>query len=157
MANWDIESRPNIFPWPPVLLVIFIAAGLGLDRIMPLPLAIGLPGAAVGVLLIIGAVALDIWASLTFRRARTTLLPHCGTNALVTGGPFRFSRNPIYVGNMMILVGVGLVTVSAWPIMLAPLLALAIQKLAIEREEAHLHARFGTAWQRYADEVRRWV
>ena len=43
MANWDIESRPNIFPWPPVLLVIFIAAGLGLDRIMPLPLAIGLP------------------------------------------------------------------------------------------------------------------
>lgn len=157
MVNWDIEERPNRFPWPPVLLVIALVAAFGVDRVIPLPLIIGFPGAFVGVLLIILALALDVWAMMTFRSAQTTILPHEGTAQLVTNGPFQFSRNPIYVGNVLILVGAGLVAGSAWPLLFAPLLALAVQKLAIEREEAHLAAKFGAAWRSYAERVRRWV
>lgn len=157
MAKWDIAARPNLVPWPPILLIAAIAAGILLDRVINLPLATGFPGAAVGVVLIAVALSLDVWASLSFRRARTTILPHHGTDVLVTDGPFRLTRNPIYVGNILILVAIGLIANSVWPLVLAPLLALAIQKLAIEREEAHLSAKFGPAWDRYADEVRRWV
>ncbi len=149
--------RPNKIPWPPILLMICIAAGLGLHTMLPFPTqdspAFQLAGAA----LILAALALDVWASLSFRKAKTTILPHRGSDALVTSGPFQFSRNPIYVGNVMILVGVGLMARSLWPIILAPALAIAVQKLAIEREEAHLSARFGAQWEDYAQRVRRWV
>jgi protein-S-isoprenylcysteine O-methyltransferase Ste14 len=100
---------------------------------------------------------LDAWASFTFTRAKTTILPHRGSQALVTHGPFAYSRNPIYVGNLMILVGVGLLAGSLWHVVLAPALAFAIGHFAIRREEAHLAARFPHEWAEYTARVRRWI
>lgn len=157
MPNWNIHDRPNRFPWPPVLLVIAISIGFVLRYLLPLPIANTPLLKAFAVLLIGSALALDVWASLTFRRAQTTILPHRGTQALVKDGPFAYSRNPIYLGNLMILCGIGLLAGSLWHIALVVPLALAIQHLAIMREEMHLVARFPQEWASYSDKVRRWI
>lgn len=157
MQRWDIENRPNLIPWPPMLLLGAILLGFGLDALIPISLGSGSIMRALGVLLVVCALSLDIWASLTFRRAQTTILPHQASAALVTDGPFAYSRNPIYLGNLLILFGVGLFFSSTWHIVLILPLALAIFHLAIRREEAHLASRFSEAWTDYSKTVRRWL
>lgn len=157
MTNRPYEDRPNRFPWPPVLLVLAIITGFVLRQIVPLNVAVTPLLQTLGALLIGCALALDVWASLTFHRARTTILPHRGTQALVSTGPFAYSRNPIYLGNLMIVGGIGLLAGSLWHIVLILPLGLAIRHLAILREEQHLAARFPDAWAEYAQRVRRWV
>lgn len=157
MTRWDLKDTPNRFPWPPVLLVSFILLGIALNRTAPLWFENGPIWRPVGFLMIGIALALDVWAFLIFRRAKTTILPHQGSDALVTDGPFRFSRNPIYVGNLMILLGLGLTSGSFWPFVLAPFMIASVTYLAIKREEAHLAARFPESWRDYAGKVRRWL
>lgn len=157
MSTWNIKERPNRFPWPPMLLVGAILLGFVLRGVLPFGFERTLVSQAIGALFVMAALATDVWASLTFRRAQTTIMPHQGTQALVTSGPFQYSRNPIYVGNLMILAGVGLLAGSLWHILLVPVLAFAVQRFAIMREEAHLAANFGQAWESYTSKVRRWV
>lgn len=157
MSHWDIKERPNLLPWPPMLLAMAILCGFILDQLLP----IAIPGTSTNLVagaLVIGfALILDVWASLTFRKAQTTILPHQGSEALATGGPFRYSRNPIYLGNLLILVGVDLIFNSLWHFALVIPLALAIYQLAIRREEAHLAAKFPEDWASYSSKVRRWI
>ncbi len=157
MTNWNIKDRPNLFPWPPVLLGIAILGGFSLNQLMPIAVASSPLNQFIGLALIAGALALDVWASLTFRRAKTTILPHRGSDALVTGGPFQYSRNPIYLGNLLILGGIGLLLGSVWHIALVAPLGYAIMRFAITREEAHLEAKFPREWADYTSRVRRWI
>ncbi len=91
------------------------------------------------------------------RRAGTTVRPDRGTDHLVTDGPFSFTRNPLYVAGTMLVLGIGLVSGIVWFLLLAILAAFTVQKLAIEREESHLQARFGETYLDYARHVRRWI
>ena len=113
--------------------------------------------AAAGLWLVGAGVTLEIVTVLAFRRHRTTILPNRGATALITGGPFAMSRNPIYLGNTLLLTGVGLLTGIAWLLPAALGAAFMTQKLAIEREEAHLALRFGQAWADYAARTPRWL
>lgn len=156
----DPNDRPNTIPWPPMIYIGFAIAAIVLHKLMPL----GWPGgamrivlAAIGLCLICGGVALELVTALTFRRHRTTILPHRGATALITDGPFAKSRNPIYVGNTLLLLGAGLLSGIAWVIPAALAAAFTTQKLAIEREERHLTARFGKAWEDYAARTPRWL
>ena len=90
-------------------------------------------------------------------RARANILPHRAATALVTEGPFRLSRNPIYVGNTVVLAGLGLAVGNLWFLPAAAVAALLTQRLAIVREEAHLAALFGDEWTSYAARTRRWL
>ncbi len=85
------------------------------------------------------------------------MLPHRGSRCLVTSGPFRWSRNPIYLGNTLLLTGIGLATGNGWFVIMAIAAALVIQKLAIEREEQHLRALFGEDYEAYCRTTRRWI
>jgi protein-S-isoprenylcysteine O-methyltransferase Ste14 len=155
----EAAQRPARFPWPPVLVVATLAAAWGLERAVPTtwpglddPLA-RLAGSAIG----IGGLALMAWAILTLRRARTTVLPHHGASVLVVSGPFRFRRNPIYLGEVMIFLGLAELTKSLWLVILAPVFALLITWLAILPEERHLEAKFGDAYRAYKARTRRWI
>lgn len=153
-------DRPNRIPWPPIIYIAAAALALLLHHFVPLPWTGGFlryPIAAIGLCFICAAIALEIVTALTFRRHRTTILPHRAATALITDGPFAKSRNPIYTGNTMLLLGAGLLTGIAWLVIAAPLAALTVQKLAIEREERHLAARFGAEWQAYAARTPRWL
>nr|WP_233253322.1 methyltransferase [Paracoccus binzhouensis] len=88
---------------PQAWLVLFALAGLGLGWLLPLDLPPLLRGA--GLLLVAAGLGLMLWAALTMRRARTTVMPGRRPEALVEAGPFRFSRNPICLGDLILLAG----------------------------------------------------
>jgi len=153
-------ERPNSIPWPPLIYSGTALFALGLHLAVPLPWPGGSLGtvlAAAGLCLAGAAIALDVTAALAFRRHRTTIMPHRGATALITRGPFAWSRNPIYVANTLLVAGAGLMFGIAWLLLAALAGALLTQKLAIEREERHLAARFGAAWEEYAARTPRWL
>jgi len=155
-----IEDRPNRLLWPPILYVAAAALAIVLNWLAPLPWVPGLVGEllfAVGWLVVAGALAIDVAATRALRRVGTTVMANRGSAHLVTGGPFSFTRNPIYVGNTMLMIGIGLIAGIVWFLLLAPLAAYATTKLAIEPEERHLEARFGKKYRDYRKTVRRWL
>jgi protein-S-isoprenylcysteine O-methyltransferase Ste14 len=154
-----IESTPNRIPWPPLIYAGAILLGALSKFVLPTPW-IESPGSdflfAIGALIILAGLTLDIRAMQTLHAAKTTILPIKGADHLVTSGPFKISRNPIYLGNTLLTFGAGLVFGIIWFLPLAFIAALLTSKLAIEREEAHLSAKFGKNWRDYAGKVRRW-
>jgi protein-S-isoprenylcysteine O-methyltransferase Ste14 len=83
--------------------------------------------------------------------------PHRSASHLVTAGAFALSRNPIYLADTLVMIGIGLISGIAWFLLLAPLAGFLTQKLAIEPEERHLEARFGKKYRDYRKRVRRWI
>lgn len=156
----DIHTTSSHIPWPPIIYLLAIIAGAALSHFYPLPWLWG-PLAdvlfAAGGLAILAAIGLYVSAIGTMRRVGTPLHPGATALHLVTSGAFGLSRNPIYLGNTLILVGIGLLAGSLWFILCALLAALATQKLAVEPEEKRLQAQFGKKYRDYAKRVRRWI
>lgn len=150
------RRRPNRIPWPPLLLALVIVIAIAAGQVSPLPLAFPL-ARTVGYVLIVSAISVDVWAAATLVRAHTTVLPNRACSHLVTGGPFRFSRNPIYAAYVVLIVGLALATGNAWFLPLAVAHGIATHYLAIRREESHLIALFGYKYEDYCRAVRRWI
>ena len=156
----DTSVSPNRIPWPPILYLIAATIAVTLHRLVPLPWPEGpvmMVLAAIGLCLMCAALALDFVTFLAFKRHKTTIMPNRGASALITDGPFAKSRNPIYLGNTMLVTGAGFLFGIAWLIPAGFIAAFAVQKLAIEREERHLESRFGAAWKAYAAQTPRWL
>lgn len=152
-------SKPLNFPWPPVIYALAIIAALLLGRFATLQL-VDIGGYAfwiVGGLLVALAVTLDIWALKTLWQCHTTAMPHRCASRLVTTGPFRYSRNPIYLGYTLLTVALGLITGNSWFLAAAPVAAIVTTLFAIRCEEMHLLARFGIDFERYCERTRRWI
>lgn len=153
-------DRPSAFPWPPVLLATAIGLAIALDFVwfrLPVPLAETGLVHAIGMLLLMAGVVLVVWAAMQFPAHRTSIRPDRGSNALVAAGPFAVSRNPIYLGELFALVGAGMAFNRGWLLLVAPLFAVAVTRLAIVPEEAYLTRRFGASYQDYQARVRRWL
>lgn len=150
----DFALSPNRIPWPPVIYGGLALVGLGLEAVVPT--AMGFPRSA-GLLVAGLGLLVDLSAIVTLARARTNVLPHRAADRLVTHGPFAFSRNPIYVGNTILVAGLGLAVDSLFVVAAAFVAALLTHRLAVLREERHLAARFGPAWSDYAGRVPRWL
>ena len=157
---YDVTARPNSLPWPPIIYPAAIAVSVLLNASFPLPW-FGQPLLDIlfvtGWLMIAAFVALNISAIHVMRRAGTTVRPDRGTDHLVMEGRFSFTRNPLYLAGTTLVLGIGLISGIVWFLLLAVLAAFAVQKLAIEREERHLQARFGRTYLDYAERVRRWI
>ncbi|WP_330083871.1 isoprenylcysteine carboxylmethyltransferase family protein [Methylocystis iwaonis] len=154
------DAPPARAPWPPILIALTILAGLAFDRASGGALAglVAFPGAPLlGGVIIALALANDIWCAQAFARHKTTILPHRAAAHLVTDGPFRWSRNPIYISHVAVVLGVGLLIGSPFTVLLTPLLAFGLQKLAVEPEERHLAAKFGNDYRAYMARTRRWL
>ena len=154
------HDRPTNFPWPPVIYVVAVAIALIAHWLAPLPWFRNPVNEflfAVGWMVVVLAVIMEVSAMRTLARAKTTILPHRASEHLVVQGPFSFTRNPLYLGKTMLIIAIGLITGIAWFLILAAISAFATQKLAIEPEERHLEARFGKKFRDYAKKVRRWI
>jgi protein-S-isoprenylcysteine O-methyltransferase Ste14 len=150
-------AAPNRIPWPPILFGTAAIAAVGLGMMVPGPDWLRAPAwAALGWGVLLAGLALDIAAMATMSRQRANILPHRAATALVTTGPFAWSRNPIYLGNTIAMTGAALAFANPWFLPAALVAAGAVTRLAITREEAHLAAQFGPAWVAYTQRTARW-
>ena len=154
----DDTRRPRTLILPPAPYAVAVLGGWWLDRnLLPLPWDAGDLSRPLGWLLLAAGLALFAWTLWTFHCHRTTVNPYAAATTLCTGGPFRFSRNPIYLGDWLLLAGASGVLNTFWPLMFAPLIWIAIRFGVIRHEEAHLEAKFGDAYRAYKARVRRWL
>jgi len=102
-------------------------------------------------------VALAVWALTIFRKVRTTTIPFGRSSALVTWGPYRFSRNPMYVALTVAYLGEAGILGQVWPLPLLLLTLVYVNGTLIPFEESRLQESFGDAYAQYRASVRRWV
>jgi protein-S-isoprenylcysteine O-methyltransferase Ste14 len=141
---------------PPVIYLIAIVTGLVLHFVWSISFVPG-PARPFGGLIGVLAAALFIWSVRTFRSAGTPVPGNQPTTAIVKAGPYRFSRNPIYLAFSLFQIGIALAVNDAW--ILATLLPAisVISFVVIPREERYLEARFGEEYARYKANIRRWL
>ena len=153
----DPQDRPGVIAPPPLIYLAFLAAGLGLGYAWPAPLVDDAARYPLGGALAALGVALAVVALLRFRHAGTNVRTEKPATALVTEGPYRYSRNPIYVALTLIYCGIGVAADSGWVLGLAvPLLAV-MRYGVVAAEERYLEATFGEAYRHYKGRVRRWL
>ena len=142
---------------PPLFYALGIALGLLLQALIPItswPRAVGV---ILGALCLALGVALCAWAIGLFGRARTSLVPNVPASALVEAGPYRFTRNPMYLGLALAYIGTALWLGLSWSLLLLPFVLTLIYGLVITKEERYLERTFGEAYKRYRSRVRRWL
>ena len=146
------SSGVRIFP--PAIHLVAIAIGFLLQWAVPIRISgMRIPG----FLLLAIALGLIVWTAILMSRAGTTPNPTRPTTALLIGGPFRFTRNPMYLAWELIVFGVGLAANAPWVMVMAVPAALLTRRLVIDKEERYLESKFGTEYLNYKSRVRRWA
>lgn len=141
---------------PPVWLAGFLVAGWAAGRAGLGP-SLGFPGAALGVLLVLAGIALIVAAALEFRRHETTIVPGETPSAMIVTGIYAWSRNPIYLGDALILAGACLIWGAGLALLLVPVFLWVIQRRFVLPEEARMADKFVAAWRAYAQQTNRWL
>ena len=154
----DNQDNPGIRVPPPLIDLLPLVAGLALDRrflhvpFLPRRLARPLGWALIGSSWLVGG-----WFMRTIEKAGTPIRTDRPVPRLVTDGPFRYTRNPGYLGLTMLYAGIAVLRNSLWAILLLPLVLYVIQREVIGREERYLERTFGEEYLAYKARVRRWV
>src|SRR5215216_1629126 len=142
---------------PPVIALIYIAIAYLLGWFVRIPYNVPNILRNIGFALVIIGFLAGAAAFNEFRKARTTLDPHGSVRQLVTSGIYRFTRNPIYLGFLLMVIGLPLNSGLYWGVVMAPFYIVTMNRLVIEREEAYLEKKFGKTYTSYASNVRRWL
>ena len=142
---------------PPVLLLLHLLLSFLLHELFPLPLAFPDVLTWTGYLLVLLGIGLAFSAVRQFIQAHTTLDPHGSVSTIVTNGPYKFSRNPIYLGLVYLLVGFSFIFNSYWGLILSPVMMIMLHQFVIRFEEAYLEEKFGGVYAGYKSRVRRWL
>jgi len=156
-ARPHIPDHPDVRVPPPLLYLSVLGIALLLQDVAPLPLIPSNAAHPLALACLAGWAVLAIWGMSRFRVARTSMIPVRPATALITEGPFRFTRNPLYLSLALLYLGIALWLGVLWPIVLLPALMLLVQQLVVLREEAYLESKFGDAYRTYRNRVRRWL
>jgi len=148
-------NKPRIYP--PTYLLFFLLAAIGLHFLLPLARVIPSPWTAFGVIFLAAGVGINFQADGLFRRRGTTVAPDGEPAALIINGPFRFSRNPMYLGFTLALVGTAVLFGSLGPFLTVPVFVFLIERNFIRGEEKNLERKFGPDYLEYKLSVRRWI
>lgn len=153
------QDHPNISPniHPPVLVLIYIAVAYLLGWFIRIPYDVPVLLRNIGFSFTVIGFLLGVAAFIEFRKARTTLDPHGSARQLVTSGVYRFTRNPIYLGFLLMVIGLPLNSGFYWGLLVAPFYVTTMNRLVIEREEDYLQKKFKDAYTSYTSRVRRWL
>ncbi|PWS37841.1 isoprenylcysteine carboxylmethyltransferase family protein [Falsiroseomonas bella] len=155
MAEAARDHGPGVRIPPPVYFVGVMAAAWLLDRVWTVQ--IGPPLTELGTMVIFLAIALCGWAVLVLVKAGNDPRPDKPDAAMVEAGPYRFSRNPIYLGFLLAATGLALVWGTLWGWIGVAVLHGLLDRLVIAKEESYLSARFGAPYAAYKARVRRWM
>jgi protein-S-isoprenylcysteine O-methyltransferase Ste14 len=142
---------------PPLIFLAGLAVGFGLEALLP---GASLPGAVrwvLGGVLVVAGLALLASFNTSFSRKGTAVEPWKPTTAIVTGGPYRLTRNPAYLGMALVYVGIALLAEALWVLAPLPVVLAVIDRGVIAREERYLERKFGREYLDYKGTVRRWI
>ena len=141
---------------PPLWLLLALGAMTALHLLAPLGVVVAPPWHRLGFLVLAVAFGLLAASAAAFRRAGTGIRPFTPATNLVAGGPFAFTRNPMYLGLVGLTVGTAICLGTGSPFAVPPLFFLVLDRRFVRREEAFLRQRFGSAYDDYCKAVRRW-
>jgi protein-S-isoprenylcysteine O-methyltransferase Ste14 len=157
----SLSDSPGVLVFPPALTLATFLLGLLLRFLWHWPLwPASVPAVCtriIGAVFIALAIALAIWGRTEMLRAGTNLDPGKPALAIVTTGPFRFSRNPLYLANVLFYLGLTIILNSAWLLILFVPMVFVFRRGIIGREERYLEAKFGHVYLNYKAHVRRWL
>ena len=153
----DSRDTAGVLVFPPYLFGAAMVLGFLLDRAHPMPMMPRLAARAVGVLLFVTGIALASAAQAAMRRVGTNVRPDQPTTAIAVDGPFRYSRNPIYVAGLIVTLGVAVFANALAGVVLLLPVALVLHYGVVKREERYLEAKFGDVYRAYRSRVRRWL
>jgi protein-S-isoprenylcysteine O-methyltransferase Ste14 len=151
------QDNPGVVLRPPLLLLIAIATGVALELVLPLPVIPGSLERVLGIPVLVAGIALLTWAVVEFGRRGTNVPTNLPSLRIVRSGPYRFSRNPIYVGLTAIHLGIALWVNGGWLLVTLVAVLLVLRFGVIAREERYLEAKFGDEYRQYKAAVRRWI
>ena len=151
------QDTPGVIAPPPLIYLTALVIGLGLGYLAPTPFLPRTLAYGLGAVLILIGAWIIISARRMMLRAGTAIRPTIPTTALVITGPFRFTRNPLYVGATLIYVGIAVAARSLWALALLLVVLAVMQRGVIDREEHYLERKFGADYVRYKERVRRWI
>jgi len=151
------SGGPDVIALPPLILGATIALGLILNYFWPAKVLAHSLAVPLGILIVFVAVAIGLLAVREMVTASTPLDVRKRSTRIVTSGIFQQSRNPIYLGMVLLCTGIAFLVDSLWLLGLVPLFAAILQKGVIEPEEAYLERNFGEDYLRYKARVRRWI
>ena len=151
------KDSPDVISCPPVIFLSALGLGLLLDWLFPAHCLLSQSWQVAGGILGGTGTFIGFWGVRAFHRAGTNVRPDRPVTTLVTSGPFRYSRNPLYMALTVIYLGITLTSGSLWPLAtLIPALAV-VQWKIVRREEEYLESRFGNEYRAYKAQVNRWI
>lgn len=161
MRNGDRPDRAAVRIFPPGVPLIAVLAGIGLNRIWPAAADFGLSGPARhwigGMIVVVSILGLGLWSVVVMRRSGQSENPWKPTTEIIARGPFRITRNPMYLQMVLVCIGMAVLLGNLWILLLTPVCAWILQRFAILPEERYLEAKFGDAYRAYKARVRRWI
>jgi protein-S-isoprenylcysteine O-methyltransferase Ste14 len=147
--------------FPPAVPLLTILIGIGLNHLWPIDMGFQLPKIwrySLGGAMVAGAIfCLGLWSVVLFRGSGQSENPWKPTPQLVDRGPFRITRNPMYLQMILICLGVAVILGNVWILVMTPFCAWVLQRFAILPEEAYLERKFGAQYLAYKHRVRRWL
>jgi protein-S-isoprenylcysteine O-methyltransferase Ste14 len=154
----DTADTAQVIIRPPLAWGLAVIAGLALNWLVPVPfLPANLPAGWFGAMVFVLALALFAWAIVTIIRAGSHIPTHLPTTTIVESGPYSFTRNLIYLGMFLGLIGLAIAFNNLWLLVMLVPFALVIRYGVVAREEAYLERKFGDVYRGYRSRVRRWL
>lgn len=153
----DTQDHPGVIAKPPIIYGVALVVGLVLQGVSPLPIASSHLQSWVGLVMIALGGLLAYTAVKTFERWKTPKNPAQPTTTIVTSGPYRYSRNPMYLSLTLIFLGLALTVNSGWLILMGVPVLVFMHVGVIFREERYLEDKFGQVYLDYKSSVRRWL
>ena len=157
----ELKDAADVHIFPPAIPLVTILLGIGLDYLIPLGhgyMPVGRARYWAGAALVVGAVLALGWGAVRLVRASgQSENPWKPTTEIIQRGPFRISRNPMYLQMVLVCVGFAIILWNLWILLLVPLCAWLLQRFVIAREEAYLERKFGETYLDYKRRVRRWI
>ena len=151
------SDSPGVIAFPPLIFGGTLAVGLIAHFLVPIRPFPAMTSRVLGAVLLVGSAVLAKWGESTMHRAGTNVRPDRPATAIVVDGPFRYTRNPLYLATTGLYVAISLLVDALWPlVLLVPLLAI-VEWGVIRREERYLEAKFGDTYRAYRSRVRRWL
>ncbi|HJQ28490.1 MAG TPA: isoprenylcysteine carboxylmethyltransferase family protein [Rubrobacter sp.] len=153
----DERDNPGVIAPPPLIYAVALAAGLLANRRYRIPFLPRRLTRTLGWPLVIGGITVGVLGSREMLRAETNLDPYKPATAVVTEGPFRYTRNPLYLSMVLIYAGIAALANALPSVLLLPMVQHLMRRGVIEREERYLERKFGDEYLRYKERVRRWI